>query len=516
MTRNAGKAREPAWPRLLSDLPRDEPVPWRVSHRGRRYRGEVIVADFWRAGLGEMEGEVPFRIVFLTRAQRVPRPADPRTVVLLPGRATARSKAAAGEYRSLREERASYGGAPPPEPGPIERRLAKGLFAAESEAFASGRILFRGEGLSLDPARVFGLPDYRSRFDLIAGSILALARDMPLWNRTLDYARCLDEGFGPAAGAEDVIAQEKRLVSRLRGLRSALPGHRSGLYSLWTGLGKTADGAALEALERLTSLSETRNAADFCARAESTFASARALEDALALCGHLQELTPQIPEILGVKNYLNAVELPEAEGEMAVDRLSILEQIDPGALISVPRLWPGLLDRFHWFQGRFRTLYGGFHRRYHEEIASLAPELDRMELEARALGYLNSIPELGVPVDPGLLGEHGRLKGELTHCPPDAKGVPLDEEALCGRCGLRATSPLPRRVVEDFQYRLERALGQQQRRLSRKAVRQVLAQSHQPRIERFIQVVAASDLSSLANVLDDELVGFLRQLLAGR
>jgi hypothetical protein len=50
----------------------------------------------------------------------------------------------------------------------------------------------------------------------------------------------------------------------------------------------------------------------------------------------------------------------------------------------------------------------------------------------------------------------------------------------------------------------------------RKGREPILSQSHQPRIEQFIKVVQTSDLSSLANILDDELVSFLRQLLAGR
>ena len=68
MTKDTGKTREQAWPLLLSDPLSDEPVPWSVAHRGRRYRGEVFVADPWRAGLGEIERDGPFRIVFLTLA----------------------------------------------------------------------------------------------------------------------------------------------------------------------------------------------------------------------------------------------------------------------------------------------------------------------------------------------------------------------------------------------------------------------------------------------------------------
>jgi hypothetical protein len=61
--------------------------------------------------------------------------------------------------------------------------------------------------------------------------------------------------------------------------------------------------------------------------------------------------------------------------------------------------------------------------------------------------------------------------------------------------------------------RLERAVNQQLQRLSSKAVSQILAASGEARVEQFIQLVQASQARSLADVLDDELLGFLRRLL---
>jgi hypothetical protein len=44
-------------------------------------------------------------------------------------------------------------------------------------------------------------------------------------------------------------------------------------------------------------------------------------------------------------------------------------------------------------------------------------------------------------------------------------------------------------------------------------VHQILAASSEARVEQFIQLVQASQARSLADVLDDELLGFLRRLL---
>jgi hypothetical protein len=67
--------------------------------------------------------------------------------------------------------------------------------------------------------------------------------------------------------------------------------------------------------------------------------------------------------------------------------------------------------------------------------------------------------------------------------------------------------------VDNLLHRLDGALAQQQARLSSQAVRQIL-QSGGPRLEQFLKVLRAGDSSPLVSVLDDELVAFLRQLLA--
>lgn len=54
-------------------------------------------------------------------------------------------------------------------------------------------------------------------------------------------------------------------------------------------------------------------------------------------------------------------------------------------------------------------------------------------------------------------------------------------------------------------------------RLSSVAVRELLERSADPRVEKFLRVVTASQLSSLVGILDDQLTNYLhRFLLEGR
>ncbi len=61
--------------------------------------------------------------------------------------------------------------------------------------------------------------------------------------------------------------------------------------------------------------------------------------------------------------------------------------------------------------------------------------------------------------------------------------------------------------------RIDKAIQKQIERLSSVTVRQILQGSPDARVEQFLKVIQAAQLSSLVRVLDDDLVGYLRRYL---
>ena len=59
-----------------------------------------------------------------------------------------------------------------------------------------------------------------------------------------------------------------------------------------------------------------------------------------------------------------------------------------------------------------------------------------------------------------------------------------------------------------------RALGEQNRRLSRMLVDRIIHDRVDQRLEAFLKTVQASDLSALSNTLNTELAMFIRKLLS--
>jgi len=134
--------------------------------------------------------------------------------------------------------------------------------------------------------------------------------------------------------------------------------------------------------------------------------------------------------------------------------------------------------------------------------------------QVEALRKLNSLTELGPPVGEAATAAYEQLLEEAAGCPlaEDATGE-LDSSAVCPACGLLLDQQPPRELVADALDRIARAIQRQMALLSGVAVRQVLERSGDARVERFLKVVQAAQLASLVEILDDELVGYLRRFL---
>lgn len=236
------------------------------------------------------------------------------------------------------------------------------------------------------------------------------------------------------------------------------------------------------------------------------------LDQALAAWQRLGPLAEAAPQIEAARAYLQGASLGLGEAELAMDRASLLEQINLDNLAANPHLWPSLQALFGWFRSRYSSLYQGHHTRYHQELAQGQARLREARLKLEALRRLNSIPELGLPLGPPQERYQALVEGTRP-CPNMGAALSLEAQPRCPLCRLSLGAAPPAGEVSRFLEELEEALGQQHRRLGSQAIKHILARSQDSRIDRFLKVLQASDPSPLAQVLDDELTDFLRQLL---
>ena len=107
----------------------------------------------------------------------------------------------------------------------------------------------------------------------------------------------------------------------------------------------------------------------------------------------------------------------------------------------------------------------------------------------------------------------GAMAGSVRIAPGTDLTNVLKTATVCPTCHLRLGAADHAEAVGAVLKRLSQSVEQQLSRLSSVAVRAILERSNDPRVERFLKVVQAAQITTLTEILDDELVGYLRRFL---
>ena len=467
---------------------------FRLERGGTTLACEAILTDSWTPDMaaGPSSG-ADIRLVVLSRWQRVPRSvlASPRVAVVVPG-----APAAAG---LVREAQAHYDVG---EASATEQERA---------SYVNGLLLTR-RNLPLTCAQAFAAPDGQRALERIAW-VMAERVLFSAWQKALLYARAL----APEMAAVSPEEAERLLARVLPRMTQRVHAARLALERLARGMGHPVPPALRESLRRLRDLSRSKDSARFISRARVQGAAGHSPEVVaadVAVLERVEQAGAFAEEAIAIRRYLSGA-APGAEEELDVDRLSIMEQLTLDNLVANPHVWPSVRSLFDWFRSRYQAAYRERHRVHHRRLAALKRRLDDEERKADALTRLNTLRELGPPLGCGALRSYGVLRREVQPCPDaSGRGKPdLESTPVCPSCGMTLVSEPPDERVESVIQRVDEALAAQHRRLSAQAIRRILARGRGRRLEKFLQVVQASDMAALADVLDDTLVDFLRKLL---
>ncbi len=417
----------------------------------------------------------------------------------------------------------------------IQRRLAHGLGLTHRLASLyvlafvhyarpeTGLSLVRGHGVHLWDRRPLQGDTLSREFlplvawpeDLLSGEIraLRLIPDQVTWNGALAYSSILCQGLEEAeGGSTEAASQERELLGNLGTLAMDVE-HAlevvDRLSELLPGPGLEETGAGLARLRRLC------DAPDF----RSLYSEARTLDGGprrlmldVQVPGRVLRLGESLDEVGSVGAYLAGVG-SSVGGQLALDRDALLAEMSPEELVAGPERWPAITARFREYHARYRRTYTNHHARYQLQASDVSAVLDDCRQKIHALSLLNSIGELGDPVGPDLGRRYVDLGPEVKLCPVDTGALDLEVSPICESCGVALGDLPPRREVGLFARDLERALGEQGRRLSTILVQRILQGRVDHRLENLLKIVQASDLSSLSSVLDYELAGFIQECL---
>ncbi|HEY5640463.1 MAG TPA: hypothetical protein VIW01_10455 [Dehalococcoidia bacterium] len=244
-----------------------------------------------------------------------------------------------------------------------------------------------------------------------------------------------------------------------------------------------------------------------------------------------------------MRRYLEEAFAPESDRELALDRAIADGQVSFGVLIAdrerirrdrrEPASQRAVAEEkeaygvfvadpqrmrtaelaFNHFRGVYVRRYEDFHA-YWTEASQLNARLLEAGRDVRALKRLNSLVELGPPVGEAAIGEYEELLEATAACAPrrDLSEV-LKAATVCPGCSQRLGASGQTEAAEAVLKQLSQSIERQLSRLSSVAVRAILERSNDPRVERFLKVVQAAQITTLTEILDDDLVGYLRRFL---
>ncbi len=285
------------------------------------------------------------------------------------------------------------------------------------------------------------------------------------------------------------------------------------LIALAAAQGRELGSDELEPLARVRRLIAAEDAAAVGARARELFGGVGPFRAGMELWTAWREGLEDAAALTGAVAFLERVTVEEARRQLSMEREALASRLRDPALLTSPQQWPALAEATRRFSRAYADAYLEHHDAYHAQMELLAHRMADVAIEGRALARLNGIPELGNPVSPELPGLCEELRSLVRTC-----GAPLDADAIgrdavCPSCAVRLDAVPPTAEVASLAASVSEALGEQNTRLARAVAHRLLGREANERLDRFIQVVEVSDLSGLANVLDDELTAFVGELL---
>ncbi len=448
----------------------DRRLPFTLKDDDISHQGEVLIVRAWRPEI-ELSTSAAFTIVLAQRppASHGPQPHAPNVVLCAPARAVRLPAAIA-------EPAAGYdaGGTAAP---PV--RLSPQALAS----YAAGALLAT-QPLSITAQEVFGQD--RPRFDLLARQLLAAGQRNEAYWRTLDEVLSWPRPPGRVVRAE-------RLRSRLAAALGRLPS-------------PVLVPSAEQPIMRLRQIAMN-------AQPEQVVASPGELGEDVAFIRCLAERPEDARQLAGMRAYLDGARTSPRLRALLVDHAVAREQLSFTVLLSQPDDLARMRGAFELFQAAYAPAYTEHHRRYWRAFSRLRHGLEEAAPTRQALAGLNTLRALGRPVGLAALAAHARLTQGPRTCQAKGVSASLRERPTCSHCPLTMADAAPTEEVEEVLRRLHGALARQQARLAGQTVRRILARGGE-RVAQFLQIVQAADLAGLSQVLDEELLAFLRDLLS--
>ncbi len=288
------------------------------------------------------------------------------------------------------------------------------------------------------------------------------------------------------------------------------------LYRCRTSAGN--DETTLGALDAFDAIAQRRTVDEALSEAASLFESPQRFREALFFLRCLDRDAGSALALMRQRAYLSAAVTPVAAyPELATDQAALLDATTFETLWQQPSRLGWMEDTIQIWRRAYLPQYTAQHAEYNRHLAAVVDDVEAAQWQTDAIEKLNRLERLGAPVALSALVQfHTFETAEVCSTDVVQLAAELAETPVCPYCGFRLGEVAPVETLNTVLIAIERGLAVQQTRLAQRVVSRLLARpgrAREDRLDRFIQVVQASDLTGLAQVLDEGLLEFLGDLL---
>ena len=332
------------------------------------------------------------------------------------------------------------------------------------------------------------------------------------WNSIVPYAALLVEGIGPEESPIEIAAQERRLVGALGEFGGRLEEVVAATATLAAGLGE-GPRRELDAVDRLRVLASTSGFAEFHSAAVDNFDGPSGLREALDFYRRLERVSDLAPAMAEARRYLRDMTFGPEHQNLVVERDAVAASIDLDSLVANPDLWGSIHAGYMALRRRYLSAYRTHHKAFHRKAEEMAARLKALRPQVRALEMFNQIRELEGPLGETSPPQFRKLLTSVELCATAEVMLTLEIVPYCSECRIKLDQEPPTAEAARVCRDIEEAVREYNGRLGSHAVRRVLSNATTDHLSTFKDLVQVGDTSALENVLDDEVVEFLRSFL---
>ncbi len=371
------------------------------------------------------------------------------------------------------------------------------------------------------------------------------------WDEVLPYARVLDDTLKPAATPDDEPVRNEQLLATLGKLKTEVPAVQKSLETLASKLAHKPDAQArdetreeagrssqspslarraseehgvsgavpkplVEICTRLIALASVTSFQEFDAAVRESYPNKDDFAASFEQYGKGRRLRDRAFDLSSAKDYLNgACELEKLE----FDRKALVGYLNFDTLLTNPDIIGARMEEFEKWKSKYTQAYRKAHRSYYEQLTTLEAETEALRPQVRALDRMNAIAELGPPPHSSLsvAADLAAIDRRLDVCVDAAEASVNGTDPKCSKCGWAPTMLAPAAEVTKLKSVVTAGLADRLQRFKDAAIGAILKQAAEKDgradLAKLLEIIQVATADSLAGVMTDDLVEFLRKLL---